>query len=185
MPARVLCSPDPDALEQALLWPAVFQISDTPRAEAVERKGCGSDFMPHVTPGLGVPAGSPNAAAPAILCTEVPKIAAETTLFQASPFLLEHFSVSPPHHSALTSYTSGYFLPGPLAWRNLPQFRGASPGCERQPGFGAGHSAGGRAVGSSLPSAVPRQACDMWGGQPGSCEGLSAAVGASGGKLAV
>lgn len=95
MLARVLCSADPDALEQALLWPAVFQISDTPRAEAVERKGCGSDFMPHVTPGLGVPAGSPNAAAPAILCTEVPKIAAETTLFQASPFLLEHFSVSP------------------------------------------------------------------------------------------
>lgn len=81
----------------------------------------------------------------------------------------------PPHHSDLTSYMPGYFLLGSLAWQNPWWFRGTSPGCERQPGFGAGHSGGGRAVGSSLPSSVPRQACDMWGGQPGSCEGLSAA----------
>lgn len=155
-----------------------------PRAEAVERKGCGSDFMLHVTPGLGS-AGSPNAAAPGILCTEVPKIAAETALFQARLFLLEHFSVSPSPPLCPDILHVWYLLLGSLAWRNPWRFRGASPGRERQPGFGAGHSAGGRAVGSSLPSAVPRQACDMWGGQPGSCEGRPAAVGASVGKLAV
>lgn len=96
-----------------------------PRAEAVERKGCGSDFMLHVTPGLGS-AGSPNAAAPQMQ----PLPAFSALRFQKS-LLKPHFSKQgcffwnispspPPHHSALTSYMSGT-----SCWDLLP---GGTPG---------------------------------------------------------
>lgn len=87
------CFPDFDKLEQTLSL-----ICNLPNLPQIPLSGGGLQAKTAVQISCntwlsdrGVAVGCSDTVTPAILCTEIPQIALETTHFQANPFLFKHF----------------------------------------------------------------------------------------------